>query len=97
MFVDKVRIRAKAGNGGNGCVSFRREQFEDSGGPNGGNGGAGGDIVLIADKNITDLSDYHFSPRLIADNGGQARARIAPAAAARKSFLRYRLAPRFSG
>ena len=70
MFVDKVRIRAKAGNGGNGCVAFRREQFEDSGGPSGGNGGAGGDIILVADKNITDLSDYHFSPRLVADNGG---------------------------
>ena len=75
MFVDKVKIRAKAGNGGNGCVAFRREQFEDSGGPSGGNGGAGGDIILIADKNITDLSDYHFSPRLVADNGGHGQGK----------------------
>jgi len=75
MFVDKVRIHAKAGNGGNGCVSFRREQFEDSGGPNGGNGGKGGDIILVADKNFSDLSDYHFSPRLIADNGGHGQGK----------------------
>lgn len=70
MFVDKVRVHAKAGNGGNGCVAFRREQFVDQGGPSGGNGGNGGDIILVADKNISDLSDYHFSPRLIAPNGG---------------------------
>jgi GTP-binding protein len=70
MFVDKVRIYAKAGNGGNGCVSFRREQFIDRGGPNGGDGGDGGDVVLVADKNVSDLSDYHFSPRLVAPNGG---------------------------
>jgi GTPase len=70
MFVDKVRIYAKAGNGGNGCVSFRREQFIDMGGPNGGDGGDGGDVVLVADKNVSDLSDYHFSPRLVAPPGG---------------------------
>lgn len=70
MFVDKVRIHAKAGNGGNGCVAFRREQFIDMGGPSGGSGGDGGDIVLVADKNVSDLSDYHFSPRLVAPNGG---------------------------
>src|SRR6266851_4327672 len=75
MFVDKVRIYAKAGNGGNGCVSFRREQFIDMGGPNGGDGGHGGDVVLVADKNISDLSDYHFSPRLLAPNGGHGKGK----------------------
>ena len=88
MFVDKVRIRAKAGNGGNGCVSFRREQFEDSGGPNGGNGGAGGDIILIADKNITDLSDYHFSPRLVADNGGHGQGKDCSGRSGKKKFFK---------
>jgi len=88
MFVDKVRIRAKAGNGGNGCVSFRREQFEDSGGPNGGNGGAGGDIILIADKNITDLSDYHFSPRLVADNGGHGQGKDCSGRGGKNKFFK---------
>ena len=88
MFGDQGRIRAKAGNGGNGCVSFRREQFEDSGGPNGGNGGAGGDIVLIADKNITDLSDYHFSPRLVADNGGHGQGKECSGRGGKKKFFK---------
>lgn len=75
MFVDKVKVQAQAGNGGNGCVAFRREQFVEQGGPDGGDGGNGGDIVFIADKNISDLSDYHFSPRLVADNGGHGRGK----------------------
>ncbi len=75
MFVDKVRVYAKAGNGGNGCVSFRREKYVDRGGPDGGDGGKGGDIVLVADKNVNDLSDYYFSPRLIAPNGGHGRGK----------------------
>jgi len=88
MFVDKVRIRAKAGNGGNGCVAFRREQFEDSGGPSGGSGGAGGDIILIADKNITDLSDYHFSPRLVADNGGHGQGKDCSGRSGKNKFFK---------
>jgi len=88
MFVDKVRIQAKAGNGGNGCVSFRREQFEDSGGPNGGNGGRGGDIILVADKNITDLSDYHFSPRLVAANGGHGEGKDCSGKGGKKRFFK---------
>ncbi len=75
MFVDKVRVYARAGNGGNGCVSFRREKYVDRGGPDGGDGGKGGDIVLVADKNVNDLSDYYFSPRLIAPNGGHGRGK----------------------
>jgi GTP-binding protein len=75
MFVDKVRVFAKAGNGGNGSVSFRREQFVDRGGPDGGDGGDGGDVVLVADKNVSDLSDYHFSPRLVAPHGGHGRGK----------------------
>src|ERR1039457_6799000 len=66
MFVDKVRIRVKAGDGGNGCVSFRREKYVDRGGPDGGDGGKGGDIVLMADKNLYDLSDFDYHAGVVA-------------------------------
>ncbi|HUI07286.1 MAG TPA: GTPase ObgE [Verrucomicrobiae bacterium] len=75
MFVDKVKIRVKAGDGGNGCVSFRREKYVDRGGPDGGDGGKGGDIVLVADKNVTDLSDYYYQPRLVAKHGVHGRGK----------------------
>jgi len=52
-FVDEVSIRVKAGDGGNGCMSFRREKFIENGGPNGGDGGDGGSIYMIADENRT--------------------------------------------
>ncbi len=75
MFVDKVKIRVKAGDGGNGCVSFRREKYVDRGGPDGGDGGKGGDVVLVADKNITDLSDFYYQPRLVAKHGVHGRGK----------------------
>ncbi|MGD0060606.1 MAG: Obg family GTPase CgtA [Verrucomicrobiia bacterium] len=75
MFVDKVKIRVKAGDGGNGCVSFRREKYVDRGGPDGGDGGKGGDVVVVADKNITDLSDFYYLPRLIAKHGVHGRGK----------------------
>jgi GTPase len=75
MFVDKVRIHVKAGDGGNGSVSFRREKYVDRGGPDGGNGGKGGDVVFVADKNVGDLSDYFFHPRLLAKHGGHGRGK----------------------
>ena len=75
MFVDKVKIRVKAGDGGNGCVSFRREKYVDRGGPDGGDGGKGGDIVVVADKNITDLTDYYYQRRLVAKHGVHGRGK----------------------
>ena len=75
MFVDKVIIQVKAGDGGNGSVSFRREKYIDRGGPDGGNGGKGGDVVIVADKNASDLSDYFFHPRLAAKHGGHGRGK----------------------
>ena len=75
MFVDKVKIHVRAGDGGNGSVSFRREKYIDRGGPDGGDGGDGGDIVLVADKNVGDLSDYFFHPRLLAKNGVHGRGK----------------------
>jgi GTP-binding protein len=68
-FVDEAVIHVKAGNGGNGCVSFRREKFIPRGGPDGGNGGRGGNIVLIADKNLTTLLDFHYRAIFKADRG----------------------------
>jgi len=75
MFVDKVTITAKAGDGGNGCVSFRREKYVEYGGPDGGDGGKGGDIVLVADKNVDNLADLYYSPRLAAKHGEHGRGK----------------------
>jgi len=69
MFVDQVLIHAKAGNGGSGCTSVHREKFKPLGGPDGGNGGRGGDVVLVVDVNVTTLLEYHRHPHQIAPNG----------------------------
>jgi GTP-binding protein len=70
MFVDRIRIYAKAGNGGRGCVGFRREKFVPKGGPDGGDGGRGGDIVLRADRHVDNLSNLFYEPIIKAKNGG---------------------------
>jgi GTPase involved in cell partitioning and DNA repair len=57
-FIDEALIRVEAGDGGNGCVSFRREKFIPKGGPDGGDGGDGGDVYLVADENLNTLIDY---------------------------------------
>jgi GTP-binding protein len=70
MFVDEVQgIQLRAGNGGAGCLSFRREKFIPKGGPNGGDGGNGGHVILVGDENVSDLSDYRFKPHARAENG----------------------------
>jgi len=69
LFVDHVKITAKAGNGGNGCVSFHREKYVLNGGPDGGDGGVGGDIVLVADPNMHTLLDFRFKSKYTAENG----------------------------
>lgn len=68
-FVDKARITCKAGNGGDGCVSFHREKFVQNGGPDGGDGGKGGDIYLYADPNMHTLLDFRFKTKYTAENG----------------------------
>lgn len=68
-FVDEVRLHATAGDGGHGCASVHREKFKPLGGPDGGNGGKGGDVVLLADPQTTSLLEYHFSPQRRATNG----------------------------
>jgi GTP-binding protein len=70
-FVDRVILHLVAGNGGHGCASVHREKFKPLGGPDGGNGGRGGDIVLVVDPNVTTLLDYHRSPHRRARSGAQ--------------------------
>lgn len=70
MFVDRVKIEVRAGRGGNGAVSFRREKFIPKGGPNGGDGGKGGDIIIEADDKIGTLIDLYNHPHQRAKNGG---------------------------
>ena len=69
MFIDYAKIRVKAGNGGNGVISFRREKFIPKGGPDGGDGGRGGNIVVVGDSNVNTLLDYRYSRKFHADNG----------------------------
>lgn len=68
-FVDRVVIHAKAGNGGNGCASVHREKFKPLGGPDGGNGGRGGSVVLVVDPQVHTLLDFHFHPHVVAPSG----------------------------
>jgi GTP-binding protein len=69
LFVDQVTVTLKAGRGGDGCVSFRREARVPKGGPDGGRGGDGGSVILFADENISSLAYYRFHPILKAKNG----------------------------
>ena len=69
-FVDTVTLHLRAGRGGNGCVSVHREKFKPLGGPDGGKGGEGGDIILVADPQVTTLLSYHHSPHRSGGNGG---------------------------
>src|SRR5262245_10139914 len=69
MFVDEVKVVARAGHGGKGCVAFQREAYRPKGGPSGGNGGRGGDVILQADRDINNLIAQYYQPRLIAEDG----------------------------
>ncbi len=69
-FVDQVTLHLRAGNGGDGCVSVKREKFKPLAGPDGADGGDGGSITLVADPNVTTLLDYHFNPHRAGGDGG---------------------------
>ena len=73
-FIDEALIRVEAGDGGNGCVSFRREKYIPKGGPDGGDGGDGGDVYLVADENLNTLIDYRFEKRFAAERGQNGRS-----------------------
>ncbi|MFE6762176.1 MULTISPECIES: GTPase ObgE [unclassified Streptomyces] len=68
-FVDRVELHVAAGNGGHGCASVHREKFKPLGGPDGGNGGRGGDVTLVVDQSVTTLLEYHHHPHRKATNG----------------------------
>ena len=70
MFVDRVKVFAQAGKGGRGCVSFRREKFVPKGGPDGGDGGRGGDVILWADRHVDNLANLFYEPIVKAKSGG---------------------------
>ena len=69
MFVDEIKIYARAGHGGKGCVAFQREKFRPKGGPSGGNGGHGGSVILQADHDLNNLIAQYYQPRLLARDG----------------------------
>jgi GTP-binding protein len=69
MFIDEVKIKVTAGNGGNGCLAFRREKYVPRGGPSGGDGGRGGDVVMVANSNYNTLLHFRFNPEHSAERG----------------------------
>src|SRR5205085_5443716 len=69
MFIDEIKVYGRAGHGGKGSVAFHREAFVPKGGPSGGNGGRGGNVILQADHDLNNLIGQYYSPRLIAESG----------------------------
>ena len=69
VFVDKAHIKIKAGDGGDGAVAFHREKYVAAGGPDGGDGGRGGNIVFVADTNLSTLADFRYKRKYIAKKG----------------------------
>lgn len=70
MFADTAEVYVAAGDGGNGAVSFRHEKYVEKGGPDGGDGGRGGNVVFVVDNNVNTLADFRYNPKLIAQDGG---------------------------
>ena len=69
MFVDEIKVYSRAGHGGKGCVAFQREKYRPKGGPSGGNGGRGGDVILEANHDLNNLIAQYYQPRLVAQDG----------------------------
>ncbi|HWW03181.1 MAG TPA: GTPase ObgE [Candidatus Acidoferrum sp.] len=69
MFIDEIKIYSRAGHGGKGCVAFQREKYRPKGGPSGGNGGRGGDVILEANHDLNNLIAQYYQPRLLAEDG----------------------------
>lgn len=76
QFIDKVKIYVKAGDGGNGCISFRREKWVPRGGPDGGDGGKGGDVILVADEGLSTLIDQAYKQRYRAEDGQHGKGKL---------------------
>ncbi len=88
MFVDTATITVKAGKGGNGLVSFHREKYVPAGGPDGGDGGKGGNVVFVADNKLTTLMDFRYRKTYNAQNGQDGRARRCSGRAGEDTFVR---------
>jgi GTP-binding protein len=88
MFIDETNIKVRAGDGGRGCVSFRREKYEPWGGPNGGDGGKGGDVVLRGDDDQNNLVDFKYKPHWTAERGEHGRGKDCNGREGRPAVLR---------
>lgn len=88
MFIDECVIKVKAGDGGRGCVSFRREKYEPWGGPNGGDGGKGGDVILRGDDDTNHLIDYKYKPHWNAERGEHGQGKDCHGREGRAAILR---------
>lgn len=88
MFIDETIIKARAGDGGRGCVSFRREKYEPWGGPNGGDGGKGGDVILRADDDQNNLVDFKFKPHWTGERGEHGQGKDCNGREGRPAVLR---------
>ena len=88
MFVDEAIVSLKAGNGGDGSSGFRREKFVPKGGPDGGDGGRGGDVYAVGDENVSDLENFMFSPNIRAGDGGNGAGRQKTGENGKDAYLR---------
>ena len=88
MFIDEVSIKARAGDGGRGCSSFRREKYEPWGGPNGGDGGKGGDVMLLGDDDQNNLIDFKFKPHWTGERGEHGQGKDCNGREGRPAVLR---------
>ncbi|MFZ5496065.1 MAG: GTPase ObgE [Verrucomicrobiota bacterium] len=88
MFIDETIIKARAGDGGRGCVSFRREKYEPWGGPNGGDGGKGGDVILRGDDDQNNLIDFKYKPHWHAERGEHGQGKDCNGREGRPAILR---------
>ena len=89
MFIDRVKIKMKAGKGGNGLVAFRREKYVPLGGPSGGDGGRGGDIIFEVDSNKSTLLDLRYSTMIRSEDGVVGKTKKMHGADGRMSSLKY--------
>lgn len=90
MFVDRAKIYIRSGKGGDGAVTFRREPFVPEGGPDGGDGGRGGDVIFQADRNLRTLMDFKYKKKYEAENGQNGMKRSGSAKPVRISSSRFR-------
>ncbi|MDY6915794.1 MAG: GTPase ObgE [Candidatus Cloacimonadota bacterium] len=95
MFIDYARIKVQGGNGGNGCVSFRREKYVAKGGPDGGDGGDGGDVIAVADENLNTLVAYRYNKFFKAEKGKNGKGKNMTGAEGEDKLLKFPLGTEF--